>query len=200
MRKVIVSVYTTLNGVMSPVDWRFPYISEARGQYAHDLLFECDALLMGRETYEAFAAVWPTANDGPGEAGSSDRINSLPKYVVSKTLEAPLAWNNSHLIRADLPAEVSHMKQQSGLNIIIYGAGPVAHTLIQHQLVDEIRVWIYPLVTGVTQNTKRLFEDATDIPLLKLMNTKTFDTGLVIHTYQPAYSGGDSGDSSANLK
>jgi dihydrofolate reductase len=188
MRKVIVSVYTTLNGVMSPVDWRFPYVSEARGQYAHDLLFECDALIMGRETYEAFAAVWPTAKDGPGEAGSSERINSLPKYVVSKTLEAPLTWHNSHLIRANLPAEVSRMKQQPGLNIIIYGAGPVAHTLVQHQLVDEIRVWIYPLVTGVTQNTKRLFEDATDIPLLKLVNTTSFDTGLVIHTYRPAYS------------
>src|SRR5436305_12724377 len=90
MRKVIVSVYTTLNGVMSPVDWPVPYASEERGKYAHDLLFEADALVLGRETYEIFAAVWPkrtTADDGPGEAGSADRINSIAKYVVATALQ-----------------------------------------------------------------------------------------------------------------
>jgi|ERR1051326_3382631 dihydrofolate reductase len=187
MRKIVVSVYTTLNGVMSPVDWRFPYGSEERGKYARDLLFEADALVMGRETYEAFAAVWPNrtaADDGPGEAGFIDRINSLPKYVVSTTLQQ-VTWNNSHLIRGDVAEAAANMKQQAGLNILLFGAGPVAHTLMQQGLIDEVRVWVYPLVTGVTDQSKRLFEDATDIPLLKLVETRAFDSGVVVLSYQP---------------
>lgn len=187
MRKVIVSVYTTLNGVMSPVDWRFPRASAERGKYAHDLLYEADAFVMGRETYEGFAAVWPnvtTADEGPGEAGSADRMNSLPKYVASTTLH-DLTWNNSHLIRGDVAEAVATMKQQEGLNILLFGTGPVAHTLMQHGLVDEVRVWVYPLVTGVTDQSKRLFEDATDIPLFTLVETRAFDSGIVVLTYQP---------------
>lgn len=187
MRKVIVSVYTTLNGVMSPVDWPFPYASAERGKYAHDLLCEADALVMGRETYEIFAAVWPgrtTTDDGPGEAGSADHINSMAKYVASTTLQH-LTWNNSHLIAGDVAEEVANMKQQPGQSIVLYGAGPVAHKLLQHGLVDEIRVWVYPLVIGVTEKTKRLFDDASDIPLLNLVETRAFDSGIVVLSYQP---------------
>jgi dihydrofolate reductase len=187
MRNVVVSVYTTLNGVMSPVDWVFPYVSEERGKYARDLLFEADALVMGRETYESFLGVWPkrtAADDGPGEAGLSDRINSLPKYVVSTTLEQ-VTWNNCHLIRGNVAEEVANMKQQEGLSILLYGAGPVAHSLMQHGLIDEVRVWMHPLVTGVTEKSKRLFDDAPDIPLLKLVETRTFDSGVVVLSYRP---------------
>ena len=186
MRKVIVSVYSTLNGVMSPVDWPFPFASEDRGKYATAMLMESDALVMGRETYEGFAMVWPSrteADAGPGEAGFIERINALPKYVVSTSLQE-LSWNNSHLIKGDVAQEVAKMKQQDGLNIIMYGAGPVAHTLLQQGLVDELRVWIYPLVVGVTPGTKRLFEDANDIPVLKLTGTRTFDSGVVVLEYQ----------------
>lgn len=186
MRNVVVSVYTTLNGVMSPVDWPFPYASEDRGRYMRDLLFASDALFMGRGTYEGFAEVWPTRTDadaGPGEAGFSERINSMPKYVVSTTLKE-VTWNNSHLIRGDVAEEVARMKQRPGQNILIYGAGPVAHTLLQHGLVDELRVWIYPVIVGVTDSTKRLFEDASDIPALKLVATKPFSSGLVVHEYR----------------
>jgi dihydrofolate reductase len=185
MRKVVVSVYTTLNGVMSPVDWPFPYASEDRGRYARDLLFASDALLMGRGTYEGFAAVWPTRTDAdaaPGEEGFIARINSLPKYVISTTLNE-VTWNNSHLIRGNVAEEVARMKQQPGQNILIYGAGPVAHTLLQHRLIDELRVWIYPVITGVTDSTKRLFEDASDIPALRLVDTKPFSSGIVVHEY-----------------
>lgn len=185
MRKVVVSVYTTLNGVMSPVDWPFPYASEDRGSYARELLFASDALLMGRGTYEGFAAVWPTRTDadaGPGEEGISERINSLPKYVVSTTLNE-VTWNNSHLIRGNVVEEVARMKQQPGQNILIYGAGPVAHALLQQGLIDELRVWIYPVFAGVTDSTKRLFEDASDIPALKLVDTKPFSSGIVVHEY-----------------
>ena len=142
---------------------------------------------MGRETYEGFSAVWPNrtaAEDDLGAEGFIDRINSLPKYVVSTTLHH-LTWNNSHLIRGNVAEEVANMKQQEGLNILLYGAGPVAHTLMQHGLIDEVRVWVYPLVTGVTEKSKRLFEDATDIPLLKLVETRAFDSGVVVLSYRP---------------
>jgi dihydrofolate reductase len=185
MRNVVVSVYTTLNGVMSPVDWPFPYASADRGRYARDLLFASDALLMGRGTYEGFAAVWPTRTDadaGPGEEGYTGRINSMPKYVVSTTLHA-VTWSNSHLLRGNVAEEVAKMKQQPGQNILIYGAGPVAHTLLQHRLIDELRVWIYPVITSVTESTKRLFEDASDIPALRLVDTKPFSSGIVVHEY-----------------
>jgi dihydrofolate reductase len=187
MRKVVVSVFATLNGVMSPVDWQFPYVSEARGRYARDQLFEADALVMGRETYEGFSASWPNrtaTDDGPGESGFVDRINSMPKYVVSTTLKQ-VTWNNSHLITEPVAEAVAQMKQQEGLNILLYGAGPVAHALMQHGLVDEIQVWLYPLITGVTEKSKRLFDDATDIPILNLVQTRAFDSGVVVLSYRP---------------
>jgi dihydrofolate reductase len=106
----------------------------------------------------------------------------MPKYVVSTTLHE-VAWNNSHLIRGNVSEEVARMKQQPGQNILIYGAGPVAHTLLQHGLLDELRVWIYPVVAGVTDSTKRLFEDASDIPALRLVDTKPFSSGIVVHEY-----------------
>jgi dihydrofolate reductase len=186
MRKVVVSVYTTLNGVMSPVDWPFPYESEDRGRYARDQLLASDALFMGRETYEGFAAVWPSrtaADAGPGEEGYIERINSLPKYVVSTTLNE-VTWTNSHLIRGNVAEEVAKMKEQPGQNILIYGAGPVAHTLVRHRLIDEICVWIYPVIASVTDSTKRFFDDATDIPILKLAGTRAFSSGIVVHEYR----------------
>lgn len=187
MRKVIVSVYATLNGVMSPMNWRFSFEGEDRAQYARDLLFGADALVMGRETYESFAMVWPNraaADEAPSEAGFADRINSLPKYVVSTTLEHA-TWNNSHLIRDHVADAVANMKQQEGLNILLYGAGPVAHTLMQHGLIDEIHVWVHPLIEAVTDESKRLFDDAPDIPLLKLVETTPLESGVVVLTYQP---------------
>jgi dihydrofolate reductase len=185
MRKVVVSVYTTLNGVMSPVDWPFPYASEDRGKYARDLLFSADALLLGRETYEGFAAVWPTrtATDaGPGEEGFIEQINSMPKYVVSATLHE-VTWHNSHVLRGDIAGAVAQMKQQPGENILMYGAGPLAHLLLQHGLIDEIHVWIYPVIVGVTSNTKHLFDDASDIPVLHLVETRAFSSGVVVNEY-----------------
>ena len=184
MRKVVVAVEVTLNGVMSPVDWAFQFMNEERGKYARDLLFASDALLMGRETYEVFANFWPartSADDGPGEEGFNHRINSLPKYVASTTLKEPLGWNAT-LIRGDIAEEVAKLKQQPGQDILMYGAGRLAHTLMQHGLVDELRVWVYPVLweSGI-----RLLNDASDLPALRLMDTKVFSSGLVVLTYQP---------------
>jgi len=187
MKKIIVSTYVTLDGVIQPIDWSAehpdPAAAEERGKYARDLIFEADTLLMGRETYEIFAEVWPTrtaADDGPGEAGSSDRINSLPKYVTSSTLTEPLAWNAT-LIKGDVPQEVARLKEQPGTNIVMYGCGQLAKTLLEHNLIDEFRFWVYPVVRG---KGTRLFEDAVNADF-ELVDTKVFRGGFVVLTCRP---------------
>ncbi|MBZ0294222.1 MAG: dihydrofolate reductase family protein [Anaerolineae bacterium] len=186
MRKVIVSVETTLNGVMSVADWSFPH-SQERMDYSRELLFSSDAILMGRETYDVFSTYWPEkekSGDGTtGEEGFAERINSIAKYVASTTLKE-VKWNNSHLIKGDVAQEVSRLKQQPGMNIVMYGAGPVAHTLVQHGLVDELHVQLFPVIAAINENSTRLFNDAGDIPALKLMETKPLASGIVIHQYR----------------
>lgn len=186
MRKIIVSVYTTLDGVMeAPEKWAGQFWNEEHGKYARDLLFASDALLMGRETYEVFAASWPfrtAADDGPGAVGFVERINNLAKFVASTTLKEPLEWHNSHLLTEPIAEAVATLKQQPGQNIVMYGAGPLAHTLIQHSLIDELRVWVHPLVWG---NGVRLFSNASDVPVFRLVETRTFSSGVVVLSYQP---------------
>src|SRR5262249_25471673 len=141
-----------------------------RGNYARDQLFASDALLIGRETYDIFANTWPSrtaAADGPGEAGYVDRINSLPKFVASRTLREPLAWNAA-LITGDGAQAVARLKQQSGQDILMYGCGELARTLMQHDLIDEYRFWVYPVVGG---EGTRLFGGSK--AALKLVDTKT---------------------------
>ena len=177
MRKIIVSTYITLNGVIeSPQNWLFPFWSEEIEKYATDQLWASDALLMGRETYQIFADSWPTR---PGEFAA--RMNNLPKYVVSTTLEKA-EWNNSTLIKGNVAEEVARLKQQPGQDILIYGAGDLARTLLHHGLLDELRFWICPVVVG---SGEHLFKTATDVPALKLVETRPFNTGVVILSYQP---------------
>jgi dihydrofolate reductase len=184
MRRLIVSTYVTLDGVIQPLDWSAQNSSQAareeRGTYARDLLFAADALLLGRETYEIFADVWPTrsvADDGPGEEGSTDRINSLPKYVASTTLKEPLRWNAT-LIKGDVPNEVARLKEQPGQAIVMYGCGELARTLLEHDLIDEFRFWVYPVVRG---SGTRLFGGGTNASL-RLVDTKAFDAGFAVLT------------------
>jgi dihydrofolate reductase len=184
MRKVVVEVYTSLDGVIQPLDWMPPTETgrEERGNYARDQLFASDALLMGRETYEIFANTWPSrtaADEGPGEAGYVDRINSLPKFVASRTLKEPLAWNAT-LIKGDAAQAVARLKQQPGQDILMYGCGELARTLMQHGLIDEYRFWVYPVVVG---EGTRLFADSK--ATLKLVDAKIFSAGFAILTCQP---------------
>jgi len=187
VRKIIVSTYTTLDGVIQPIDWSLhsqdPAAAEERGKYARDLLFEADTLLMGRETYRIFAEVWPTrtaADDDPGAAGVTERINSLPKYVASSTLSEPLAWNAT-LIQGDVPQEVARLKEQAGQNIVMYGCGQLAKTLVEHNLIDEFRFWVFPVVRG---KGTRLFEDGVTADL-ELVETRVFRGGFVVMTCRP---------------
>ncbi|MDQ3411128.1 MAG: dihydrofolate reductase family protein [Chloroflexota bacterium] len=187
MRKIIVSTYLTLDGVIQPIDWsaqsQDPASAEERGNYARDLLFKADTLLLGRKTYQIFAEVWPTrtaADDGPGEAGVADRINSLPKYVASSTLSEPLSWNAT-LIKGDVPREIARLKEQPGQSIVMYGCGQLAKTLFEHNLVDEFRFWVYPVVRG---RGARLFEDGVAADL-ELVETRVFGGGFVVLTCIP---------------
>jgi dihydrofolate reductase len=191
MRKLIVSTYTTLDGVIQPLDWSGGNSSleaqEERGSYARDLLFSADALLLGRETYEIFAEVWPSrtsADDGPGEAGSVDRINRLPKYVASTSLNEPLAWNAT-LLQGDIPAAVAGLKEQPGNPILMYGCGELARTLLEHDLIDEFQFWVYPVLRG---GGTRLFGTGAHADL-ELVGTHTFQAGFTIFTCRPKRRG-----------
>ena len=177
MRNVVVTEYVTLDGVMDEPAWTEPYWNDEISQFKNDELFASDALLLGRVTYEGFAAAWPTM-EGTGEFG--ERMNSLPKYVASRTLKAT-EWNAS-LIKGNVVEEVSRLKQQPGQNLLIYGSGELVHTLMQHNLIDEYRLLVYPVVLG---SGKRLFKDGS-AATLKLVDAKTFSSGVVALIYQPA--------------
>jgi dihydrofolate reductase len=180
MRKVIVSEYLTLDGVMEgPDQWSFEGgRSEEQNQYKFDELFACEALLLGRKTYEGFAAAWPNMT----ELGAyAERMNSLPKYVVSTTL-SQMEWNAS-LIKGDLAQEVGKLKQEPGQDILIFGSGDLVHNLIQLDLIDEYRLMIFPVVLG---SGKRLFRDGSEKKKLRLIETKTFSSGTILLLYQPA--------------
>ncbi len=181
VRRVIVSTYVTLDGVVeAPEKWALQFFNEEAARYAHDQLFASDALLLGRRTYEGFAAAWPSMTD---EEGFADRMNSLPKYVASTTLEAPLEWNNSTLIEGDVAEEVSRLKEQPGGDILMYGSADLMHTLTRHGLVDQYRIWVEPIVVG---GGERLFKGDGETRVLRLVQTETFSTGVVVLTYEPA--------------
>jgi dihydrofolate reductase len=122
------------------------------------------------------------------EVGFAEKMNSMPKYVVLTTLEEPLEWNNSTLIKGNVAEEVSKLKQQSGGEILINGSGELVHTLMEHDLIDEYRLMIFPVVLG---SGKRLFKDGSDTTALKLLDTKTVGSGVLILTYQPAEKEGE---------
>jgi dihydrofolate reductase len=190
MRKVIVSTFVTLDGVQDdPHEWSLPYFDDEYGQLAREQLFAADAVLMGRVTYEGFAASWPEISDaGTPQEGFADRLNSLPKYVVSGTL-AGLAWNNSRLVAGDVVAAVRELKHRPGQDILMYGCGAVARTLWTHGLLDEIRLWVHPLVLG---SGGRVFDGwaAATSPeppstSLRLVGSRQLPTGVVVLTYAP---------------
>lgn len=206
MRKVIVSEFVSLNGVMeAPEKWSFPYWNEEIGKLKFDELFASDALLLGRVTYQIFAKAWPSLTDEAnrkrvkevgGEVGAvprgnpfADRMNSIRKLVVSKTLLSSQRpggiihpyWNNSKLIKENVVEEVSKLKKQPGQNILIAGSGELVHTLMKHDLIDEYWLLVYPVILG---KGKRIFKDGID-RALKLVQTKAFDSGVVLLRYRP---------------
>ena len=178
MRKIIVSTMVSVDAVMeNPQFWSFDYWSDELGQYVSEQLFAADTLLMGRITYEGFAQAWSSR---AGSDAFADRMNSLPKYVASRTVKGPLDWN-AKLLEGDVAAAVAALKQQPGEDILQYGCGELTHTLIQQGLVDELRLVVFPVAVG---NGGRIFANIDKVGL-KLLHNKTFDSGVMAVHYQP---------------
>jgi len=137
MRRVVVSEFVSLDGVVEDPKWTFQFGSEEQEEFKFDELAASDALLLGRVTYEGFAAAWPQMEEQTGEYGAW--MNGYPKYVVSTTLEERLEWNNSTLIKGNVAEEIARLKQQTGEDILVFGSGALVNTLLEHDLVDEYR-------------------------------------------------------------
>jgi dihydrofolate reductase len=181
MRKVVVSEFVSLDGVMEEPSWTFQFPSEEQDSFKFEEMAAADALLLGRVTYEGFAAAWPQMEAETGEYGAW--MNGNPKYVVSTTLEEPLEWRNSRLIEGNLTEEVSELKRQPGKDILVFGSGELVNALMRYDLIDEYRLMVFPVVVG---SGKRLFEDGIDTTILELVDAKTFGSGVVVLTYRPA--------------
>jgi dihydrofolate reductase len=185
MRKIIVTEFMTLDGVIEAPGgnetahphggWQVKYRSKEAGKYKIDELSSVDGLLLGRTTYEDFAAYWP------GQTGGfADPINRMPKYVVSKSLQK-VEWNNSHVLR-DVAKDVAALKQSEGGDILVYGSGTLVKALLHHDLIDELRLMVYPLSVG---GGLRIFDDNRELKKFKLKHSRTTDNGILILEYQP---------------
>jgi dihydrofolate reductase len=177
MRKLVVTMFVSVDGVIEePHLWVFPFWNDAITKFKRDELFATDTLLLGRVTYDVFAASWPSRKHDE----FADRMNSLPKVVVSTTL-GKAEWNNSTIIGKNIRGEVAALKQQPGQEIVVHGSPTLVATLMEHGLIDEYRLLTFPIVLG---SGKRLFAQGSKASL-KLLEAKSFDSGAILLRYQP---------------
>jgi dihydrofolate reductase len=186
MRRIVAAEYLSLDGVTEDpgpsgeYEHRgrtVPYWNDEIAKWQTDQLFASDALLLGRVTYEEFVASWPLRSGDP----FTDRMNSLPKFVASTTLQEPLEWNAT-LLEGDVVDAIADLKQQPGDDILVYGSGALVNTLLSHNLIDEYRFMIYPVVLGTG---KRFFRDDNDKAALTLKHTETARTGVAMLVCEP---------------
>ncbi len=179
MRRIIVTEFISLDGVIQdPHHWHFEFWSDEMGAYKFNEVMTHDAQLLGRVTYEGFAAAWPEYQDG---AGFADRMNGMPKYVVSTTLENP-AWNNTHVIRENVVEALQALKDEPGQDILVAGSGKLINSLMDSGVIDEYRLMVHPIVVGKGQ---RLFDDRETPASLTLVNTEPLPNGVIVLTYAP---------------
>jgi dihydrofolate reductase len=181
MRRIINSTYISLDGVIQdPQDWPDNGIeSDGTGLKAQtDLLWACDAMLMGRRTYPSMAKAWMARSGDP----FSDRFNAMAKYVVSSTLRDP-EWNNTTVISGDPIPEIRRIKEQPGQDIVQYGFGQLSYALLEHSLLDELRLWVHPLFVGRATPDDLIFRPAATTQF-ELVSTLALNTGIVILTYR----------------
>lgn len=200
MRKVIVSEWMTLDGVVqspsSPDEdpgggfahggWHVPFVDETFMRWVAETVTGAGGYLLGRRTYEIFAAHWPGAS--PEEQVLAVPLNTRPKYVASTTLAEPLAWQNSTRLSGNVAQAVAALKQEPGGDLLVIGSTELARTLMEHGLVDELRLIIDPVVVG---GGKRLFHDDGALRRLRLVGSRVTSTGAIIATYAPADAGKD---------
>ncbi len=185
MRKIVVTEFLSLDGVFEDPagaesfehgGWVRPYWDDDISIYKKEELFAADALLLGRVTYQGFAAAWSGRKD---QEGFADRMNSLPKFVVTTTMTA-VVWHNSWILSKDILKEISNLKQQNGEDILISGSGMLVEGLREHNLIDEYRLMVFPVILG---SGTRFFKNGNPANL-KLVGVKAFDSGVVDHIYQ----------------
>lgn len=191
MRRLLVQTFMSLDGVVQAPGgpdedrdggferggWAVPHFDEQMMQFIAESTGRAGALLLGRKTYDIFAASWPLLGDDDPFAAI---LNHIPKYVVSRTLTS-VEWNNSTLLTGDIAEELARLKQQEGREIQVHGSGELIQTLPRHDLIDEYRLLIFPVLVG---SGKRLFGDGTIPRGLKLIDTATSSTGVTINTYE----------------
>jgi dihydrofolate reductase len=192
MRRLILNTFVSLDGVMQapggPEEdptggfdhggWAVTQWDDLMWAAIGETMGKPFDLVLGRKTYEIFAAHWPHTDEEPAE-----QLNNATKHVASTTLEGPLDWANSHLIEGDVPTGVARLKEQDGPELQVHGSADLIQTLLEHDLVDEFRLYIYPLVLG---KGKRLFGEGTIPANLKLTDSKVSSTGVMVNTYEPA--------------
>jgi len=187
MGRIVVTEFVSLDGVMEAPGggedfehggWTFEIERGEEGdKFKLDEALEAEALLLGRVTYEGFAAAWPSV-----EGEFADKFNSMPKYVVSSTLEEA-EWTNSTVLKGDVVKEVSELRQRTDGDIVVHGSAQLVQKLLEHDLVDELRLMVFPVVLGTG---KRLFGDTSDKKRLRLADSKTVGDGIAILIYEPA--------------
>jgi dihydrofolate reductase len=182
--KLIVSEFVTLDGVMQAPGgepghphsgWVFDFMGPEQERYKLDETLEAESLLIGRVTYEGFAGAWPERT-----GVFADKLNTMPKFVASSTL-TNLGWENSTLLEGDVPDAVAALKQRNGGPILVAGSRTLVQSLMPHGLIDEYRLMVFPVVLG---SGAKLFPDTPDKTVLELADTRTFATGVVVHTYR----------------
>jgi dihydrofolate reductase len=189
--RIVVTEFVSLDGVMEApgggedfkhAGWTFEVNRGDEGdKFKLDETLSSAALLLGRVTYEGFAAAWPSRTD---EVGFADKFNSMPKYVVSSTLEDP-EWNNSTVLKGDVAEEVAKLRDEQDGDIVVHGSARLVQTLVEHDLVDELRLMVFPVVLG---SGKRLFGETGDKKSLRLVDSKIVGDGVAILVFQPATS------------
>jgi dihydrofolate reductase len=197
MRKVIVNEWMSLDGVVQAPGaadedtsggfqhggWHLRYFEDLSQKWVLDNLTEAGGFLLGRRTYEGFAVHWPNASEE--EQVVAQPLNTKPKYVASRTLTEPLEWQNSTVLQGDVAEAVAALKQEDGGDLLVIGSSELVQTLIEHDLVDEFRVMIDPLVVG---GGKRIFRDDGVLRPLRLVDSKVTTTGAIVATYAAAES------------
>ena len=176
MRKLVESTFVTLDGAIdSPQEWSPPYWDEEHAAYASKMLFAADALVLGRATYEGFAEAWPQRSGDD----YTDRINDMPKHVASRTLQEA-TWNAT-ILEGDAAEAIARLKEQPGDDLLKFGTGELDRTLLANDLLDELHLWIFPVLAGGGQ---RLI-DGIEVTHLTLVDTTRFASGIVVNVYSP---------------
>jgi dihydrofolate reductase len=179
MRTLKLALYVSLDGVVEEPAWTGPFWNDQLAGLQAEYLYSSDALVLGRVTYEGFAAAWPSMEESTGEFGA--KMNSMPKHVASRTL-SEAEWNAT-IMEGDVADAVAKLKGEDGGDLLVYGSGDLVDELTRHRLIDEYRLMVHPVIVG---KGKKLFQGLGETVDLKLADTVTTDTGVAVLTYTPS--------------